>query len=202
MPRRSSQPYATHIPVLLAINSIARVENVLELGCGEHSTATFLDHVAFPRLRRLESLENDAQWYAAIRARLTDRRLHLRLVSGEMRAAVAALDCIDHDVVFVDDSTKRHLRAATLREVVRRCGPSTIVVVHDFESREYQRAANGMRHVVTFDALNPNTGVAWNDAQIDTRALKAANRVIRRHRGDIEPADVAGWLRVLRADGR
>ena len=47
LPPRAENAYATHIPVLVGLGSIRRIERVLEFGCGHYSTKTFLRRSVF-----------------------------------------------------------------------------------------------------------------------------------------------------------
>src|SRR5574341_819530 len=102
VPPRAENPYATHVPVLVALARVIPVRRVLELGCGRYSTFTFLNRVAFPQLEQLYSLENDRDWAARIAAEAgTDARLSLRFVDGLLAAAVAAMELSSYDLILI-----------------------------------------------------------------------------------------------------
>src|SRR5437868_6150649 len=80
-PQRAENPFATHIPVLVGLAQLLRVERVLELGCGQYSTLTFLQPAVFSNLVKLQSIENDSAWVDKV-IPLTNRdsRMNLTLV--------------------------------------------------------------------------------------------------------------------------
>lgn len=127
----SSDPYASHLPVLQALPSAFSIERVLELGAGLHSTPAFL---ALPGLKHLTSVENDPQWAARVRS--DDERHDVLVVEGSIADNLPPLE--DYDLVFIDDSTSAHERARTIRAVLSQ--PHPPVVIHDAEVPEYAAA--------------------------------------------------------------
>src|SRR5215211_1810321 len=90
---RALNDYATHIPILIGLARLREIRNVLEFGCGNYSTLTFLNRSAFPHLERLHSVENDDVWAATIQDTAhNDNRWTLRLVNAEMSEAVSDLE--------------------------------------------------------------------------------------------------------------
>src|SRR5450759_2469319 len=82
---RSEFAYATHVPYLTGIAKLAEVRRVVEFGCGEYSTLTFLDREVFPALERLDSFEDDPQWIEKVRVMAAgDKRMRLMLQEGPM----------------------------------------------------------------------------------------------------------------------
>src|SRR2546430_4650839 len=80
---RHASPYATHIPVLVAIARVWRIDSVLELGSGHYSSRTFLDRSCFPDLKRLVSWENDRNWFEDMKPVIgTDPRAEYRFIAG------------------------------------------------------------------------------------------------------------------------
>lgn len=75
---RAANAHATHVPVLVGLARLLNVERVIEYGCGEYSTLTFFNRSAFPRLSKLLSLENDAEWFA----RMAERAATIREVTA------------------------------------------------------------------------------------------------------------------------
>lgn len=197
---RAANAHATHVPVLVGLARLLDVERVIEYGCGEYSTLTFLNRAAFPRLVKLLSLENDAEWFARIAGRVgDDPRAEMVSVGGSMSAAASGVEIGGYDLAFLDDSTTVAERAATIREVTGRPADSTVVVIHDYEMAEYQQAVRGFTNRYRFDCLNPNTGVLWNDAPVTEPALHALDESIKQHTGRLRPEDVDGWVRALNA---
>src|SRR5213083_1622075 len=91
-PERAKNPYATHLPILVGIARLLKVKRVLELGCGQYSTSTFLDRSAFPDLITLHSLENDRHWIEKMSEMIRkDPRASLSFVDGPMSSAISGL---------------------------------------------------------------------------------------------------------------
>jgi hypothetical protein len=197
---RAANAHATHVPVLVGLARLLNVERVVEYGCGEYSTLTFLDRSAFPGLLKLLSLENDAEWFARMAGRVSgDPRAEMICVQGPMSLAASGVEIGGYDLVFLDDSTTVTERAATIREVTAKPADSTVVVIHDYEMAEYQQAVRGFANRYRFECLNPNTGVLWNSAPVAVRELHALDESIKRHTGHLQPEDVDGWIRALTA---
>lgn len=195
---RAEKDYATHIPALLALARAIKVERVLELGCGEYSTLTFLNPVAFPSLVSLESLETDQAWLDKISAASgNDLRVRTRLVRGAMRSVIEQTDLDDYDLILVDDSTSGEERAATICAITARQPKRAVVAIHDFEIQAYREAAGAFQHQFIFKAFNPQTGVVWNGEESLTKALRHAGSTMKRYAKKLEPDDVNGWSNVL-----
>lgn len=199
IPQRHANPYATHVPVLVALGQVLPVRRVLELGCGQFSTATLLDRELFPSLCRLDSYEHDPAWAARVEEELgADKRLHLCAVDEPMSAVAARLPISTYDLIFIDDSLTAEARAATIQAVAAAELGVCVAVIHDFEQTVYQQAAAGFRHRFAFTALNPFTGVAWNDAPLHGSALRRFNRLIASFVGRTPPEARSLWLALLR----
>lgn len=195
---RAEKDYATHIPVLLALAQAMKVEKVLELGCGEFSTLTFLNSSAFPSLVSLESLETDQTWLDKIATMVAnDARVKTTLVPGAMRSAIEQADLDAYDLILVDDSTSAVDRAATIRAISARQPRRAVIAIHDFEIHGYREAAAAFQHQFTFTAFNPQTGIVWNGDKELTKALRHASSAIKRNAKKLDPDDVSGWERVL-----
>lgn len=198
-PKRAQNAYATHLPVLIGLAYLIHPRRVIEFGCGHYSTLTFLDRACFPDLEQLDSYETDAEWCSSVaEAAGDDPRISLKLVGKPMSAAVVSIAFADYDLVFIDDSHSSAERAATIAEIGRHCAPANVVVIHDYEIEAYRDASNPFRNRFRFTALNPNTGVVWNEVPIRKSELRRLNRLIRKHSRHLDPADVLGWVQVLR----
>jgi len=193
VPARATEPYATHLPVLICLARIRKIRRILELGAGTHSTLTFLDRAAFPDLDTLHSLETNASWAERVQTAAGDeRRMTLTLVAGTMASALSTIDVDAYDLIFVDDSERR----ATIAQLVR-CRPrSAIVVVHDFENPAYRAAARGFAHRYRFAALNPNVGVLSN-TRFDTRDLDRLTHVVAESRDRIATSSRHEWCELM-----
>ncbi|MBV9468405.1 MAG: hypothetical protein JOZ57_04115, partial [Abitibacteriaceae bacterium] len=166
---RATNPFATHLPILIGIARLIPIRRVLELGSGQYSTLTFLDRTVFPNLEVLTSFEDDAVWMQKVATMTDDPRLTLNYSERPLSDVIAdasILSSMEYDLVFVDNSMTSEKRAATISEVARRCkGKSqTTVLIHDYECLAYRHAAKSLRHRVTFTAYTPQTGVLWQQA--------------------------------------
>ena len=195
---RAESDYATHIPILIGLSKHFRIERVLELGCGEFSTATFLNTECFPWLSSLVSFETDQSWldrtaqYAG-----RDQRYHPRLITDTMASAVKDVDLEQFDLIFVDDSTSAAERAETIKQLSKRAPKNPLIVIHDFEIDEYRRAAIGFENRQIFRALTPQTGVIWNGKLSIATILKRLDGKIVKISQRLTPEDIAGWKTFL-----
>jgi predicted O-methyltransferase YrrM len=188
---RARNDYATHVPILIGLSRLRKIRNVLEFGCGNYSTLTFLNRSAFPHLERLHSIENDDSWAATIQETVKDDRWTLQLVNGEIADSVADLESFD--LILIDDSKTSVQRAATIRAVARKQPQHPWIVIHDFEVDEYREAATGFKQRHRFRGYNPETGVVGNQV-VD---LKRMDRVIRSKAKVFEPDAIEKWMEVF-----
>src|SRR6185295_2581550 len=86
---RARNDYATHIPILIGLARLREIRSVLEFGCGNYSTLTFLNRFAFPQLERLHSIENDDSWASTMQEAAKDDRWKLQPGIGEISESVA-----------------------------------------------------------------------------------------------------------------
>jgi hypothetical protein len=194
---RATKDYATHVPVLVGLATAFRIATVLEFGCGEFSTITFLNRSVFPDLARLDTYENDQLWLQKIsQLNQSDSRLNANYTEGEMQKVVQDL-CLDqYDLVFVDDSTSAQQRARTIAEIAAsKC--ESLVVIHDFEVQEYQQAARSFEHCFIFKAYNPLTGVVWNGDYSKTKRMKRIHTLLKRYARSTEPDALTSWEKVF-----
>jgi hypothetical protein len=195
---RAGNDYATHIPVLVGLSQRFRIERVLELGCGEFSTPTFLCRQSFANVARLDSFDTDQSWldrtgeYAS-----KDQRYYPRLVSGSMASAIREVDLEEFDLILVDDSTRASERAETIRELSSARPTNVLIVIHDFEISEYRFAATGFEHRQIFRAFTPQTGVVWNGNSASLTIIRELELQIRRFAKMIQPDDAPGWRKVF-----
>lgn len=198
LPRRSDNPYATHIPTLVGISAIIEPARVVEFGCGLYSTSTFLNRNIFPKLTELLSFENDLRWAESIASLASkDPRLHVVGVEGAIHVAARGAPLAKYDLLFVDDSTCAEDRCKTIRAASASVGPGTAMVIHDFEVPGYRRALPYGLQVFVFDALMPLTAVCWKGRTIDPRRLQAASEKIKRLAGTIATEAAVAWYDAL-----
>jgi predicted O-methyltransferase YrrM len=195
---RAADPYATHLPILIGLARLMKVRRVLELGTGLHSTPCFLERQLFPDLLQWHGIENDFVWSQKVAAAIdSDRRAKLTFVSQPIHCAVRDIDLAGFDLIFIDDSAAAEQRAATIREVARRCPHSTVVVIHDWEIAAYRAAAKALPQRFGFNAFNPNTGIAWRTAALHRRQLKSLNRHLRYHARHVAPDQRTHWSALI-----
>ena len=199
---RAENPFATHIPVIIGLSQIFTIRNVLELGCGEYSTMTFLNKSVFPDLEKLDSFETDSEWFDKISTMsYKDSRLDLRLVREPLNQSLENVRWNQYDLIFVDDSTNATARSATIEKVVQNCSPRSLILVHDYEVHEYQIAAKYIPFKFVFTALNPNTGLVRKTKIGDFRRLKDVNNIIKDNVKNISLDDVQRWVALMSSQG-
>ncbi len=197
MPPRSLNPYATHLPILMAVGRLRPVRRVLELGCGRHSTLAFLNRMAFPDLVSLHSLEDDRTWAETISNEVgNDPRFNLMILNNSVASAVSSMDLSLYDLILVDDSANAAQRVDTIGHVLRNCPRQCIVAIHDYEVPQYRQVGR-LTHHFRFTCLCPNTGVLWHDAGLSIFQLRRISAVIRVHAGAVMADDIASWATIL-----
>lgn len=195
----AATPYATHMPVLIALAGVVRPRRVLELGSGPFSTSLFLDKDVFPDLETLVSYEDDAEWAPVVMDAVgTDARLDFRMVD-EVRGAVPVDDLDSFDLIFIDDSRTAGERSQTIRTVAA-ARPRGVMVIHDYETRHYRAASKSIPQRVVAKAFTPQVGVCWRP---DTVAADFAARVqqalatVERNRETAPVDDLEAWKGLL-----
>lgn len=174
------------------------VERVLELGCGNYSTRTFLNRSVFPHLKELQSIDNDAAWGEKIREAVKhDNRCRVNIVTGPMSDVVSTLDLETFDLIFADDSTTADQRAATITALSALHPQNPWTVIHDYEVDDYQRASSTFKRRFAFKAYNPETGLVSNNG-VPLPEFKALDKRLKANSPRLDPDDVSAWLRVLR----
>ncbi|HEX7295692.1 MAG TPA: hypothetical protein VF251_08080 [Pyrinomonadaceae bacterium] len=194
---RSDNDYATHMPVLIGLARRCSIRSILELGCGQYSTSTFLNRRVFANLEVLDSYETDHSWAMALKEVTKDPRANMHMVAGTMASAIEGANLSTYDLIFVDDSTTEQERVMTIRSLSQRRPATSLVVVHDFEIDSYIRAASGFRHRYAFKAFNPETGVLWESGSTRREVFKEIDSVIKQHARNLQPDDVEAWLQVF-----
>ena len=189
---RSPNPYATHVPVLVACAHVFKPARILELGSGRNSTPLFLNREIFTDVVEVLSLENDAQWFGKLDD-LKDVRLERRLVDGAISDAIESIDCSRFDLVFVDDSRTARERKRTLDSLRRRVGGHQIIVAHDFDLWPIRLALYSYASHHGIVALTPHCGFAWNKRSVCRETLSRVDEVVRASHTRIEEDDAMGW---------
>lgn len=199
LPLRSSNPYATHIPILIALPRFFKITRVLEFGCGQYSTLLFLNRNIYTDLIECTSLENDFQWYKEIKEKVAgDARINMHYVNENYSQVIKELDFQKYNLILIDDSKNSKDRAVTICEVIKKSEFNNLIVVHDFEIFEYKRAASKLKNQFLFTSLNPCTGVLWKRFSIFKQIkLLKINKIIKKHKNNIEPDDYDAWNQIL-----
>ena len=190
---RAAKDYATHLPILVGLAHSFEIVKVLELGCGDFSSLTFLNRDVFQCLDHLTSFETDQVWLQRVSEKLReDMRFSPRFIPGSMAEGIEQVDLEDFDIVFVDDSTNAEERKRTIQTIYQKKPQRPFIVIHDFEVGEYRFAAKDFRSRYIFKALTPQTGVVWNGTAPST-ALKKIDRTIKQFCAQLEPDDLNNW---------
>jgi spermidine synthase len=155
----SSEPYATHLPVLLAVSIISGAKKVLELGSGRVSTAFWASDHDGVSVAVVDSLEDDAAWAAIVSEMIPKvSRVRLRAVN-DINETLKDLDITAYDIIFIDNATTVATRAQTINEIQARAAATSIIIVHDYENNEYRRMVPDGWAVTVFRHVRPYTGV-------------------------------------------
>ena len=201
-PRRSPNPYATHVPYLVGVVAITGPRRVLELGSGIFSTLTLMDSTVCPSIESLDSFEDDLEWFQSMGERLGgDRRANLQLVQTPLASAVESMDLDRYDLILVDNSRTCEERTRTLRSVFSRWKCLNVVMVHDFEIADYRRAASCPLKRITFKAYSPCTGVLWREGRIPRGPLRDLQKLVAAHSRTLDVADASSWRRLFERKG-
>jgi hypothetical protein len=192
----AANPYATHVPVLVACAELFKPVRILELGSGVHSTPLFLDRKIFPQVEYLCSLENDPRWFRQMEG-LQDSRLERVLMNGQMSDALRTFDCEGFDLIFVDDSTHARYRQQTL-DALRRKVTGQIVVVHDVDQWRVRLGARALPHHYEMLALTPQSSVAWNTGCVSLEALTKADNIMRVNKSRVPEDQALRWRDLFR----
>lgn len=196
--KRHSNPYATHLPILVGIGHLFTIKNIIEFGCGENSTLIFLNKTIYPQLEAILSLENDPVWLEKIRLKANaDSRISMKLVRGEMHIVVTDHQVDSYDLIFIDDSLSIAQRSQTIKAIALQAPSRSMVIIHDYEQRAYQEAARTFKNRFNFTAFNPNTGIVWNDQKIDKKRLVALNRLLKSNALQVQPDNIAFWKSII-----
>lgn len=195
---RSENPYATHIPVLIGLARLISIRRVLELGCGDYSTRTFLNETAFPELSLLHSIENDREWAERTSSSIEKTsRFQLTPVETQMSLYIPSIRDWNYELIFIDDSLTAAERAETIQQVAQHCHANNIIVIHDFDVLDYRHASRHWPHRFTFTGIMPHVGIAWDEADLDREHLRRLDRLIADHASTIDPDDIDSWINIF-----
>ena len=190
---RATKDYATHLPVLVGLAQSFKIIRVLELGCGDFSSLTFLNRNIFPCLTHLTSLETNEIWLERISKKLAeDSRFNPISLRSSMADGLEQVNLEEFDLVFVDDSMTAEDRKRTIETIYNKKPDRPFIVIHDFEVNEYRLAAKNFESRYIFKGLTPQTGVVWNGTRKNP-ALKKIDQTIKQLCGQLEPDDLIEW---------
>jgi hypothetical protein len=171
---------------------------LIEFGSGTFSTLSFLDHVAFPSLQKVESYENNREWFEQIHEKIPVNALvNLHFVEGEMYRAVEGANTSGVSMIFIDDSPTDAARVPTVEEVARRCGTEPVVVLHDNDLWRLRMAARKFENRISFDVFNPQCCVMWHGHPERKPVLEKVSRIIHQHAGEIALTNIRDWQRIF-----
>ena len=168
--------YATHLPVLRRVGRLVNPRRVLEFGCGQWSTATFLDRDVYPDLHHLKSYEQEQGWADFVQTFVAedDLRLVMKIVPHrEMLEAIRDMSLSEYGLIFVDNGSSLAERVEVIEALAAR-KPKALVVIHDYEQPAYRKAASGFDHEAVYSKLTPHTGIVWNDREFELEAVDDA----------------------------
>lgn len=152
----------SHVPVLVLLSQLKRVESVLELGSGRFTTPLFKSRSIFPDLGRLDVLENgDETYYCAMRDEFFSEDVPghvLHRNTAPIAVQAASIDLEAYDLILVDDSMTVPDRVETIRYITAAAVTPTLVI-HDFEVEPYRKAVLGDWHAHVFTHAIPYTAV-------------------------------------------
>ncbi len=191
---RHPKPFATHLPILAGLPILRPIRKVVEFGSGPFSTGAFLRPEVYPDLERLESYDDDPDWFQRVQQQnIGENKLSLTLVNGPVSGAVAGAGLADADLIFIDDSKTREARAETIKSVCAHLPDNAWVVIHDFEVRQYKKAARLAPHRYAFTTLRPHVGVLWKSNDDSADKLKQLEKKIRNKHREIPIEDLKLW---------
>jgi len=121
------EEYATHLPILKDIYTLAKFKNIFEFGCGNYSTKFFLEVCD-----KLTSIENfDKSWYDKIKQEIVSDKFTILYSAGT--SAIGHLkDDDQYDLIFVDSGHRQACMNASF-------GHAPIIIVHDLGLRRIKR---------------------------------------------------------------
>ena len=192
--------FGSHIPILIGLGIMTRPKSVLELGAGLSSTPVFLNKVCYPGLERFESIENDLKWFDKLKSDSGFKgNSNILYYPGRIADYVKEIGNASYDVILIDDSYETHDRVETIRSIFQSAvSNSAIVLIHDFETRDYQEAVKEWPNCYSFISFLPNVGVVWKDKKVmNLDVLTSIYKTIERYKWDFSIYDLNKWVEVF-----
>jgi hypothetical protein len=195
---RAKEAYLTHLPILVGVATAFEPKVLIEFGSGTFSTLSFLDNVAFPSLQRIESYENNREWFEQVQKQLPPNApVNLHYVEGEMYRAVVGANTSLADMIFIDDSPSAETRAPTVVEVAMQCGNLPVVVLHDVDLRKLRLATHKFENRINFEFFNPQTCVMWHGHAKRRQTLNEVKRIIQQNADHVALKDIRSWREIF-----
>jgi hypothetical protein len=159
---------------------------------------SFLDEKAFPSIRRVDSYENNQEWFDQVRQKLpSSGRINLHFVEGEMYKAVRGAKPATADMIFIDDSPSAQARVPTVREVARACGEEPVVIMHDHDLWRLRLATRNFEHRISIDAFNPQCCIMWHGHPERMLKFQRVGDIIRKFAASLPLTDIRAWADVF-----
>lgn len=193
--KKHAMPYTTHLAVLMGVAKAKKPKKVLELGSGLNSTPYFGDSSCFPTVQQVISYEDDPAWYENVSKAVKSKgKIDLRFVIS-IPENVCLLVSNEYEMIFIDDSTSAEQRQKTIAGTLRCASPEAIIVVHDFENRNYQNTVRLPWKSVVYSSWKPFTGVIYQNKNLDTPLAKL-KKLIETNLS-VSPQDTKQWIEIL-----
>lgn len=174
---RSKNSFITHYPILVLMCRILKIKKIVEFGSGKNSTLNFSNKKIFPYTNQITSYEDNLIWYKKIKKLIKNKKINYHYTS-KISKIIRRLDLEKFDLIFIDNSMDSLERIETIKNIGKKNLSKTIIVLHDFEYYPYREATKGFNFSYRFSALNPNTGVVWNNKKLNMDKLKKIEELI------------------------
>ena len=175
---RSKNSFITHYPILVIICRILKIKKIIEFGSGKNSTTNLTNKKIFPYTDQITSYEDNSTWYKKIKKLIRNKKRINYIFTNKISKIINNLELNKFDLIFIDNSMDSLERIQTIKNVSKKKLSKAIVVLHDFEYFPYREATKGFNFSYRFRALNPNTGVVWNNKKLKIYTLKKIEQLL------------------------
>jgi hypothetical protein len=119
---------ASHLPILEFLYSLKSFDNVLEFGCGNHSSNFFANHS-----KRVTSIEmSNEGWFQKIKDSIRAENFNIMYLPGDETIKWLVDNNEKYDLIFVDGIKRK--------ECINLCfNRSPVILVHDTGTRAIRR---------------------------------------------------------------
>jgi hypothetical protein len=195
--KKHAMPYTTHLAVLLGVAVAQKPKKVLELGSGLNSTPYFGNDACFPTVKLVVSYEDDRGWFENVQNIVKfQNKIDLRFVTS-IPENVRHLVFEEYDMIFIDDSISADQRQKTIAGALQCAGPETVIIVHDFENRNYQNTVKLPWKSVIYSSWKPFTGVIYQNRELDLPLAKLKKLI--ELNASVLPQDTERWTEIFKA---